>query len=88
MVWLIDKVLQLLIYAIVARAILSFVLPMMGPRPHPLLMSITQVINQVTEPLLGPLRRALPTVGMFDFSPMVAIVVLVIIRAVFVRSVG
>lgn len=88
MVWLIDKVLQLLIYAIVARAILSFVVPMMGARPHPLLMSITRVINQVTEPLLGPLRRALPTVGMFDFSPMVAIVVLVIIRAVFVRSVG
>jgi len=87
LVWLIDKVLQLLIYAIVARAILSFVVPMMGPRPHPLLMSITRVINQVTEPLLGPLRRALPTVGMFDFSPMVAIVVLVIIRAVFVRSV-
>lgn len=88
MVWLIDKVLQLLIFAIVARAILSFVVPMMGPRPHPLVMSITWAINQVTEPLLGPLRRALPNVGMFDFSPMVAIVVLVIIRAVFVRSVG
>jgi len=88
LVWLIDKVLQLLIYAIVARAILSFVIPMMGPRLQPLLVSITQLINQVTEPLLGPLRRALPTVGMFDFSPMVAIVVLVIIRAVFVRSVG
>ena len=88
MVWLIDKLLTLLIYAIVVRAILSFVVPMMGPRPHPMLMSITQVINQVTEPLLGPLRRALPTVGMFDFSPMVAIVVLVIIRTVFIRSVG
>ncbi len=88
MVWIVDKVLQLLIFAIVARAILSFVVPMMGPRPHPLVMSITRAINQVTEPLLGPIRRALPTVGMFDFSPMVAIVVLVIIRAVFVRSVG
>ena len=88
MVWLIDKVLQLLIFAIVARAILSFVVPMMGAQPHPMLMSLTRVINQVTEPLLGPIRRALPTVGMFDFSPMVAIVVLVIIRAVFVRSVG
>ena len=88
MVWLIDKLLTLLIYAIVVRAILSFVVPMMGPRPHPMLMSITRVINQVTEPLLGPLRRALPTVGMFDFSPMVAIVVLVIIRTVFIRSVG
>ena len=88
MVWIIDKLLQLLIFAIVARAILSFVVPMMGPRPNPLLMSISRVINQVTEPLLGPIRRALPTVGMFDFSPMVAIVVLVIIRAVFVRSVG
>ena len=27
---------------------------------------------QITEPLLGPLRRMLPTVGMFDVSPLIA----------------
>ena len=88
MVWLVDKILQILIFAIVARAILSFLVPMMGTRPHPLLISINQVINQLTEPLIGPIRRVLPSFGAFDFSPMVAIIVLVIIRAVFVNAVG
>jgi YggT family protein len=27
---------------------------------------------QITEPLLAPLRRIIPTVGMFDISPMIA----------------
>jgi YggT family protein len=27
---------------------------------------------RITEPLLGPLRRLLPTVGMFDISPLIA----------------
>jgi YggT family protein len=30
----------------------------------------------ITEPLLGPLRRAVPAVGMFDISPLVAFLVL------------
>ncbi|NLW49536.1 MAG: YggT family protein [Candidatus Brocadiaceae bacterium] len=32
-----------------------------------------------TEPLLGPLRRALPPAGGFDFSPLVAILILEVV---------
>jgi YggT family protein len=35
-----------------------------------------------TEPLLGPLRRMIPTVGMFDVSPIVAFVVLYLLQFV------
>lgn len=34
----------------------------------------------VTEPLLGPLRRMVPRVGMFDISPLVAFVILWILH--------
>ena len=34
----------------------------------------------VTEPLLGPLRRMVPTVGMFDISPLVAFIILWILH--------
>jgi YggT family protein len=34
----------------------------------------------VTEPLLGPLRRMVPMVGMFDISPLVAFVILWILH--------
>jgi YggT family protein len=45
-------------------------------------MGVARLVNQITEPVLGPLRRALPSFGMFDLSPMVALVVLWIIRSV------
>ena len=83
---LFDKILLLFIIAIFARAILSFVLPMMGMRANPLLLSINTLINQITDPILRPIRRVLPTIGMFDFTPAVAIVILVIIREVLASS--
>ena len=83
---ILDYIIILFTIAIFARVILSFVIPMSGARPHPLLLSINQVVNQVTEPILGPIRRVLPTVGMFDFSPMVALVILWLIRAAIAGS--
>ncbi len=79
---IINFVITLLTIAIFARVILSFVMPMSGARPHPLLVNINTMVNQITEPILGPIRRMLPTFGMFDFSPMVALVVLWFIRQV------
>ena len=79
---IISFIITLLTVAIFARVILSFVIPMAGVRPHPLLISVNTVVNQVTEPILGPIRRLLPTFGRFDFSPMVALVVLYLIRVV------
>ena len=78
---LIDFIITLLTILIFARVILSFVVPMAGPRPHPILANITGIVNQMTEPFLGPLRRVLPTFGMMDLSPMVALIILWLIRA-------
>lgn len=36
---------------------------------------------RITEPLLAPLRRALPTVGMFDISPIIAFVICWVVQA-------
>ena len=82
MLGIINTVITLFTLAIFARIILSFVMPMVGGRPHPVLASITTMVYQITEPILGPIRRVLPTFGMFDFSPMVALVVLWIIREI------
>jgi YggT family protein len=78
----IDLVITLLTIAIFAKVILSFIIPMAGASPHPLLISINHLVNQITEPILGPIRRLLPTFGMFDFSPTVALVILWLIRSV------
>ena len=83
---IINWTFNLLFIAILGRIILSFVIPMMGGRPNPLLLQIYGVMGQVTEPILGPLRRILPTFGMFDFSPLVAIIILQVVRGVLVRA--
>ncbi len=44
--------------------------------------SIYQVVYEITEPLLGPIRRIMPRMGMIDLAPMVAIFVLFIILRV------
>ena len=63
-----------LIIAIVARSILSW-FPI-GSNNHPLVA----VIYQITEPVLGPLRKVVPKLGMFDFTPFVAIILLFLLR--------
>ena len=65
----------LLLYTILifVYAVLSFVAP--GARSP-----ATSLLASLCEPLLRPLRQALPAVGGIDFSPLVAIVGLTAIR--------
>ena len=42
---------------------------------------LTRFLVNVTEPLLGPLRRMVPTVGVLDISPIVAFVVIWLLQA-------
>lgn len=37
---------------------------------------VVRVIFDVTEPVLAPFRRVLPTIGMIDLSPLAALLVL------------
>ena len=50
-----------------ARVILSW-FPM---QPGTALASIASIIYTVTEPVMGPVRRIIPTVGMIDILPIV-----------------
>jgi YggT family protein len=84
---LINALFWVFYIAILARIILSFLVPITGPRPNPLLASLYSVANQLTEPILGPIRRVLPNFGFLDLSPMVAIILLEIIRYVLIEVV-
>lgn len=69
---LIRLLCEVLILAIILRAILSW----FSPRPT---NRAAIILYQVTEPLLAPLRRIIPRLGMLDFSPLVAIILLQLI---------
>ncbi|HHV6999371.1 TPA: YggT family protein, partial [Haemophilus influenzae] len=42
--------------------------------------SISYAFYQLSEPLLKPIRRLLPTLGMIDFSPMVVVFILLFLN--------
>ena len=54
---------------ILARVLLSWFDP--GGRGR-----VAAFVIQMTEPILAPVRRALPRTGMFDLSPMIVLIVL------------
>jgi len=60
---------QILSLAILVRVLLSWVDPMGN-------MRITQVMRDLTEPILAPIRNLLPNMMMFDFSPIIAMLLL------------
>lgn len=50
---------------------------------------VSQIIYELTEPILGPIRSIMPAVGMFDFSPIIALLLLrAIQQALFVAFGG
>jgi YggT family protein len=57
---------------ILARVLLSWVDPAGRGR-------LAAFVIQTTEPILAPVRRALPRTGMFDLSPLIVILVLGVI---------
>lgn len=68
----VGLMIQALAFAIFARAIISwFPIDPRGP--------IVQALDAVTEPVLAPLRRVVPRIGMIDLTPMVAMILLSII---------
>jgi YggT family protein len=73
-VQVVQLLIQILIFAIFAEAILSwFPIDKNG--------AIFQALRAITEPILDPLRRIVPTIGAVDITPMVAILLLVFIQA-------
>ncbi len=43
---------------------------------------IVVLLYGITEPILAPIRRVLPSMGMLDLSPMVALIVMMILQRV------
>lgn len=62
---------------ILARIIFSFV--QVSPY-HPTWGPVYRFVYNATEPLLGPIRRMLPSMGGLDFSPMVLLILADILR--------
>ena len=76
----INIILTIYMYVIIARAILSWV----SPDPY---NPIVQMLFKITEPVLNPLRRLIPMGKMgMDLSPMIAILIIFFLKRFLVAS--
>ncbi|TVR75345.1 MAG: YggT family protein [Sphaerobacteraceae bacterium] len=66
-------------FAIVGRAILSW---FDRSQSNP----VSQFLIQLTEPIVAPIRAILPSMGMIDLSPLVAILVLLVLRTMLMAA--
>lgn len=83
LIFVVDKVFTVMYWLIIIRVILSWV----GSNSYdPTWRKILKFIYETTEPILGPIRRLIPTTSIgFDFSPLIAIIVLNILRNFLIR---
>ncbi len=68
--YVISLVAELLILALIIRALLSWLSGVSALQP------IARFFNKITDPLIEPIRSRLPSVGGIDFSPLVALVLI------------
>jgi YggT family protein len=77
---ILDYALWAYMWVVILRAVLSFV----SPDPY---NPIVRALYAITEPVLSFLRRKFPLMaGSIDFSPMVAIVVILFLQRFLVRT--
>jgi YggT family protein len=81
---LLETLVNILIFAIFGRIIISW-LVLAGMR-NEFLLRLDQALSIITDPIMRPLRRIIPPLGMIDITPMVALIVLYIIRTVIVTT--
>ena len=68
---------QVLTFIVLAHVILSY---FMDPY-HP----VRAFIDRLVEPLLAPIRRVVPLIGMMDFSPVILIILVQLISGILVN---
>jgi len=71
LVQIINIVAQLYVWIVIVSILLSFFIDPYHP--------VRQGVDNLVRPLLDPIRRVVPPVGMLDFSPLVLIVLIQVV---------
>jgi YggT family protein len=78
---ILDVLLQVLMWIIIIQAILSWLVAFNVINTHnDFVRSFLHALDRLTRPLYRPIRRLLPDFGGIDFSPIVVILLIYVIR--------
>jgi YggT family protein len=89
LLWLIDTLITIYIWLLVAQAVLSWLLAFgVVNRFNRGVAVIGDFLYRVTEPLLRPIRAFLPNFGGIDISPIILILILMFLRRLLVYDIA
>jgi YggT family protein len=74
-----DTILTIYLYIVIARAIISWV----NPDPY---NPIVNFLYRATEPVLSRVRRVLPNLGGLDLSPIVVLLIIFFLQKFLIRT--
>jgi YggT family protein len=86
---LILIIIQLYRYVLIATIILSWLITfnVINTR-HPAVFQINQILGRLTEPLLRPIRKIVPTISGLDLSPVILFLALFFLERLIVRDIA
>ncbi len=87
--WLIEELLTLYKYAIIAAVIFSLLINfgVINARSQ-FVYTVVDFLNRVTEPFLSRIRRFLPDFGSIDISPVIAILLIQVLQMLIANLYG
>ena len=78
---ILDLLLQVMMWIIVAQAILSWLVAFNVINTHnQFVRSLLHALDRMTAPIYRPIRKILPDFGGLDFSPMVVLLLIYVLR--------
>jgi YggT family protein len=79
--WLIDTVIELYIWVIIASVVLSWLIAfnVINTR-NSFVAQIRDFLYRLTEPVLAPIRNLMPNLGGIDISPIILVLLLIFVR--------
>jgi YggT family protein len=84
-IWLINNVFNLVWWLILASVVLSWLFAFnIVNVNNPTVRQISYGLSRMTDPLLSPIRRILPSLGGLDLSPIILLILLEFLRQLIV----
>jgi len=77
LLWLFNTLIDLYIWVIIAMVIMSWLTAfnVLNPR-SPFVAQIDRALYALTNPVFGPVRRIIPSIGGLDISPIIVLLLL------------
>ncbi len=82
--WLYSFI-DLLFYALNLAILVRVIVSWLNINPY---NPIVSFVYQITDPILEPLRRIIPPLGMIDISPIIAMLLLSVVQQILLSVIG